>query len=183
MITITDKEKQYLLSVDAKQFVEGLYSKSIFYELLRAESLLTNKDAVLYNFNIVTVIGLYNLIVNIINSNVEEALNLRHPNNGIRITVYNGLIITFSIKPKDKSWQFNPNSHFQKDYEYVLQTTNMIPLNPFHPALVSYVIKDCLVLKDVLNVSHKFNFYIQDKSEFINKMLILYQDFADNIPI
>lgn len=188
MITITEKEKQYLLDVDGKHFINKLYSKSLFYELLGSESLLTNKDATQYNFNIVTVIGLYNLIVNVINSNVEEALNLRHYYNKYKdltriIRVYNSLLITFYIRPEDDCWQFNPNSRFQKDYEYALETHNIIPIDPFHPAPVSYVIRDCLVLKDVLNINHKFNFYIQNSSEFINKMLILYEDFVDNIPV
>jgi hypothetical protein len=183
VITITEKEKQYLLNVNAETFIDKLYSKSLFYEMLGAESLLTNKDAIQYNFSIVTIIGLYNFIVNIINSNVQEALNLRHPNNDIRITLYKGLIITFYIRPEDDCWQFNPNKHFQKDYEYVLETKNMMPLSPFHPAPINYVIKDFLVLKDVLSVNNKFNFYIQDCGEFISKMLVLYNDFVDNIPV
>ena len=38
-------------------------------------------------------------------------------------------------------------------------------------------------LKDILNIKHCFTFHIQESSEFISKMLILYNDFVDNIPV
>lgn len=183
MISITEKEKQYLLGVDCNEFVEGLYSKSIFYELLQYDIGYKNNDT---KFKIVTVIGLYNFIVNIIDSNVPEALNLRHhsTNKTRQFKIYRCLIIDFYIRYDNDFWQFNPNEYFQKDYEYRLKFNNMIPLTPHQTC--EYVIRDTLLLKEILMFNHSFKIPIDnnnDLGDFISKMLILYNDFVDNIPL
>lgn len=183
MITITEKEKQYLLFIDAERFIDRLYSKSIFYELLQYDIGYKNDDT---KFKIVTVIGLYNFIVNIIDSNVPEALNLRHnsTNKTRKFKVYRDLLITFSIKFCDyDSWQLTSDEYFQKYYEYIIEFNNFIPLAP--PQICKYIIKDTLLLKGVNMFNHRFLIHINDDiyAEFISKMLILYNDFVDNIPI
>jgi hypothetical protein len=179
VITITEKEKQYLLSVDCNKFVDKLYSKSIFYELLEYDIGYKNNGI---KFKIVTIIGLYNFIVNIIDSNVPEALNLRHhsTNKTRQFKIYKDVLITFSIRYENDSWQFNPNEYFQKDYEYVIEFNGHIPFT------IKYVIRDTLLLKEILMFNHKFNLHFDENSnvgEFVSKMLVLYNDFVDNIPV
>jgi hypothetical protein len=191
MITITDKEKQYLLSVDAVAFVEGLYSKSIFYELVQKDEVVhfDGKDKLVKGlFYNITLVGLYNLIVNIIDSNIQKALNLRHcvVTNEKIVELKGNDVITFSIIPRNDLWQFNLNKHFQKDYDYIF--TKKVPSLVNYPPYVilndcQYVIKDTLLLKEALPIKHVLNFYIQNINEFISKMLILYNDFVDNIPV
>ena len=43
-IKILDKEKDYLISVSSQEFVDGLNSASIFYELLSYDTLGTLKE-------------------------------------------------------------------------------------------------------------------------------------------
>lgn len=183
MITITDKEKQYLLGVNAETFIDKLCSKSIFYELLQYDIAYRST---FIRFKIPVVIGLYNFIVNIIDSNVPEALNLRHlSNNKTRqFKVYKDLLITFSIRYDNDSWQFNPNEYYQKNYEYIIEFNGMIPLAP--PQICRYVIRDTLLLKEILMFNYKFNIHFDENSnvgEFISKMLVIYNDLVDNIPM
>jgi hypothetical protein len=184
VITITEKEKQYLLSVDAKQFIDKLCSKSIFYELLQYDVAYMSTAI---RFKIPAVIGLYNLIVNIIHSNMPEALNLRHlSNNKTRsFKVYRDILITFSIRCDNDSWQLNPNEYYQNNYEYIIEFNGSWPF--LHsPPRWQYIINDTLLLKEILIFNHKFNILMDtntDISEFISKMLILYNDFVDNIPV
>ncbi len=184
MITITDKEKQYLLGVNAETFIDKLCSKSIFYELLQYD--IAYRSTVI-RFKIPAVIGLYNLIVNIIDSNVPEALNLRHlSNNKTRqFKVYKDLLITFSIRYDNDSWQLNPNEYYQKNYEYIIEFNGSRPFT-HPPQICKYIINDTLLLKEILIFNYRFNILIDintDIREFISKMLILYNDFVDNIPV
>ena len=189
MITITDKEKQYLLDVDARQFVDSLYSKSLFYQLLQDDyTLKTTSDEIRRQntFNTISIIGLYNFIINVVDSEIQEALNLRHLKasiNAIKIyknlkavEVFKNSNITFNIIPEDDSWSFSPHKYFQKDYNYTISSNY-----PYNHHV--YKITDTLLLKDILNIKHCFTFHIQESSEFISKMLILYNDFVDNIPV
>ena len=173
MITITDKEKQYLLSIDAKQFVEGLYSKSIFYELLQTDI------ATSYSFSIVSVLSVYNFVLNVIHSNVFEALNLRHSKfvGGRPLKIYSNASIYIMVEPEDDRWEFC-NKYFKKTYNYTISNRSLA----IHSHL-RFTINDELYLKETVNTVHLFKINIDNVGEFISKMLILYNDFIDNIPI
>jgi hypothetical protein len=189
VITITEKEKQYLLGVDGKQFIDKLYSKSLFYELLNEDythKTTTNEIRKQNTFNVISIIGLYNFIINVVNSEIQEALNLRHLKYSLNaIKTYKNLKIvevikdsniTFNIIPEDDCWSFSPNKYFQRDYNYTIGSNY-----PYNDHV--YKIRDTLLLKNVLNIQHCFTLHIQEPSEFISKMLILYEDFVDNIPV
>ena len=87
-IKILDKEKDYLLSVNAQQFVDSLDSASIFYELLEHDQLiltdhsnhkiLSPKVRFSYEFNNISLIGIYNCLLNLICHNLYEGLVVRH---------------------------------------------------------------------------------------------------------
>jgi hypothetical protein len=173
VITITEKEKQYLASIDIKLFIDSIYSKSIFYELLQVDNIL-KRD--LQSYNCITVIGLYNFVLNIIYSNLEEALNLKHilhnksNKNKLKVCFLNSNrpYIRFGINNKTKSlWSNN------MELEYIVYIKN-----------TRLVLEDKLFIsRPTYNKDHYFTIYPNNLNEFISKMLMLYNDFVDNIPI
>jgi hypothetical protein len=171
VITITEKEKQYLLSVDAKQFIDKLYSKSLFYELFNTD--ITAE----YNFSIVSVLSIYNFVLNIIYSNIFEALNLRHSKlvGGQLLKLYPNIGVSIIVEPDDDKWQF---SNDKKTYKYTISN-----INPAIPPHYRFTIYDELYLKETIFTVHLFKINFDDIGEFISKMLILYNDFVDNIPV
>lgn len=173
MITITEKEKQYLLSIDIKEFINSLYSKSIFYELLKEDFVLREN---LDFFNSITVIALYNLVLNIIYSNLEEALGLKHilynkhNKNKVKVCILNSKRPFIRFETNNKNTSFLSKG---KELEYIvfLEGTKCI-------------LQDSLfTLNPTQNRDHYFSIYPNNVNEFICKMLILYEDFVDNIPI
>lgn len=173
MITITEKEKQYLLSVDAETFIDKLYSKSIFYELLETDISTS------YSFSIVSVLSVYNFVLNVIHSNVFEALNLRHSKfvGGQPLKIYSNASISIMVEPEDNRWEFC-NKYFKKTYNYTISNSNIA----IHSHL-RFTINDELYLKETVNTVHLFKIKIDNVGEFISKMLVLYNDLVDNIPV
>ena len=79
-IKILDKEKDYLLSVNPYEFVDSLDSASIFYELLSYDALASKtelKDNKL-RYNNISLVGIYNCLLDLICSNLYEGLVFRH---------------------------------------------------------------------------------------------------------
>ena len=163
MITITDKEKQYLLSVNAETFIDKLCSKSIFYELLQYDI------ATRYSFSIVSVLSIYNFVLNVIHSNVFEVLNLRHSKfvEGQPLKIYSNTSISIMVEPEDDRWEFC----------YTISNSNIANSH------FRFTINDELYLKETVNTVHLFKINIDNVGEFISKILILYNDFVDNIPV
>ncbi len=173
MITITEKEKQYLASTNIKLFIDSIYSKSIFYELLQ-EDFILKRD--IQSYNCITVIGLYNLVLNIIYSNLEKALNLKHilhnksNKNKLKVCFLNSNrpYIRFEINNKTKSlWSNN----MELEYVVYIEDTKLILEDKLFTSRPTY------------NKDHYFSIYPNDLNEFISKILVLYNDLVDNIPV
>lgn len=175
-IKILDKEKDYLLSVDPVAFVERLYSKSIFYELLNYD--LRNQDTN-RPFNNITLIGLYNFILNLVVYNFYEGLMFRHSR------IYNKQSISLvlgdlwlKIYPLDYLNEETAIDYNFKEYEYYFSTAYA------HSTKIKDKIDRSLIKGFGGNIKHGISIkYTQRSDDFLAKMLILYQDFADNIPI
>jgi|688.fasta_scaffold879784_2 hypothetical protein len=179
-IKILDKEKDYLLSVNAQQFVDSLDSASIFYELLEHDQLiltdssnhkiLSPKVRFSYEFNNISLIGIYNCLLNLICHNLYEGLVLRH------YLLYKKQEKQFSLKNfclKVVCIDYKDKNLFQK-FEYQLGYT------------ISFVtrIQDEIIMSNLIMFEHKIYIFPEYMTkDFLPKMLILYQDFADNIPI
>ena len=175
-IKILDREKDYLLNVNPYQFVDSLDSASIFYELLSFDKLATKRDLkdVRLSYNNISLVGIYNGILNVICHNLYEALVFRHH-----------LIYKKQDKQIDiRSFGLHINNvNFQPDkttleYEYLIA----------YP----YRSDNSIKLFDSISVGnlklqvfeHTITIWAQDMpDDFLPKMLILYQDFTDNIPI
>jgi hypothetical protein len=171
-IRILDKEKDYLLSINAHQFVDSLSSKSIFYELLSYDLRYQNNKGF---FNNITLIGIYNFILNLIAYNLYEGLVFKHHT----IFYKQDLVLVL----EDLWLRISPLNYLDeetktpKDYDYYFSTAYENSIK----------IRDRIdrSLIDVLgNVEHGFSIKdTQMTNDFLPKMLILYQDFAGAIPI
>jgi hypothetical protein len=171
-IRILDKEKDYLLSINAKQFVDSLSSKSIFYELISYD--LRNQD----NrglFNNITLMGVYNFILNLIAYNLYEGLMFKHYTTFDKQDVVLVLEdLWLKIYPLN---YLNEETKIPKDYNYYFSTAyeNSIKIRDRI---------DRSLIEVFGNVEHGISIKdTQMNGDFLPKMLILYQDFADNIPI
>lgn len=183
-IKILDKEKDYLLSVNAQQFVEGLDSASIFYELLSYDTLGTLKERkeAKATYNNITLVGIYNYLLNLVCYNMYEGLSFRHhliyKKQDKKLELNSIWLKISSINYFDEEMQrkVNPTGDIFQEYEYMFSSSwNKV-----------------ITIKDKINFSlrtysifeHSIQMTKQQISDdFLPKMLILYQDFADNIPI
>jgi hypothetical protein len=184
-IKILDKEKDYLLSVNAQQFVDSLDSASIFYELLEHDQLiltdhsnhkiLSPKVRFSYEFNNISLIGIYNCLLNLICHNLYEGLVVRH------YLLYKKQEKQFSLKNfclKVVCIDYKDKNLFQ-EFEYHLGHT--ISFDNVHNFTR---IQDEIIMSNLIMFEHKIYIFPDYMTkDFLPKMLILYQDFANNIPI
>jgi hypothetical protein len=183
-IKILDKEKDYLLSVNAQQFVDSLDSATIFYELLSYDTLATKKDlkSAKTSYGNITLIGIYNVLLNLICYNIYDGLVFRHhliyKKQDKKLELNSIWLKISSINYFDEEMQrrVNPTGDIFQEYEY----------------LFAYSWSQTIKINDKIKCSKRtysiFEHSIQMtkqqiSDDFLSKMLILYQDFADNIPI
>jgi hypothetical protein len=180
-IKILDKEKDYLLNVNPYEFVDNLDSASIFYELLYHDNLLTeyhltNTEKTYKDyktlFNNISLVGIYNCLLNLICCNLYEVLSFRHyfiykkQDKEIDLRSF-GLHITSVNYKSDKTIQ---------EFEYLCGTVYRSNHKVFDTIDTS--------IKNLNMFEHRIVFYKDDiGNDFLSKMLILYEDFVDNIPI
>lgn len=186
-IKILDKEKDYLLSVNAQQFIDRLDSAGIFYNLLSYDR-LNNKSKLnieVLMYNNISLVGIYNTLLNLICCNLYEGLVFRHhliykkqekqynfSNFSINIK-----LIDYKNKTIFESMTQNINPHQQFEYNFG---------NAFFGSWFSNTkIEDNIKMPYGLNIlEHEIILWEKDiDNDFLPKMLILYQDFTDNIPI
>lgn len=188
-IKILDKEKDYLLNVSSQEFVDGLNSASIFYELLSYDQfnltessqykiLITkesDKRKTEHGFNNISLIGIYNCLLNLICHNFHEGLVFKHN------LIYKKQENQFSLKNfclKVVCVDYKDKNRFQ-DFEYHLgHTLSFSNIHNFTK------IQDKIIMSNLTVFEHKIYIFPEEMTnDFLSKMLILYQDFADNIPI
>lgn len=184
-IKILDKEKDYLLSISPYEFVDSLDSASIFYELLQHDQLIltdSSKHKILSTkvrfsneFNNISLLGIYNCLLNLICHNLYEGLVFRHN------LIYKKQEKQFSLKNfclKVVCIDYKDKNLFQ-DFEYHLGHT----LSLEHTYNFTKI-QDEIIMSNLTVFEHKIYIFPEDMTnDFLPKMLILYQDFADNIPI
>jgi hypothetical protein len=185
-IKILDKEKDYLLSVDSHKFIESLESAGIFYELLKYDHLnltasskhkiLSTKVRFSEDFNNISLVGIYNCLLNLICHNLYEGLAFRHnliyKKQEKQFSLKNFCLRILCIDYKDKNL-------FQ-EFEYHLgHTLSFENIHNFTR------IQDEIIMSSSLSIfEHKIYIFPEEMtSDFLPKMLILYEDFVDNIPI
>ena len=183
-IKILDKEKDYLLSVNAQQFVESLDSATIFYELLSYDALATKKDlkSAKTSYDNITLIGIYNILLNLICYNIYDGLVFRHhltykkQDKKLELNTIWLKISSINYFDEEMQRRVNPTGDIFQEYEY----------------LFAYSWSQSIKINDKIKCSkrgfsifeHSISLSKQQISDdFLPKMLILYQDFADNIPI
>lgn len=183
-IKILDKEKDYLLSINSQEFVEGLNSASIFYELLSYDTLGTLKERkeAKTSYSSITVVGIYNYILNLICYNMYEALSFRHHliyKKQDKKLELNSIWLRIScINYLDEEIQrlSNKSGDIFQEYEYMF-------VSSFNKA-ITINDKINLSLRTYSIFEHSIQINKQQISnDFLPKMLILYQDFANNISI
>ena len=188
-IKILDKEKDYLLKVNPYEFVDSLDSASIFYELLSYDQfnltesskykiLITkesDKRKTEYGFNNISLLGIYNCLLNLICHNLYEGLVFRH------YLLYKKQEKQFSLKNfslKVVCINYKDKNLFQ-EFEYHLGHT--ISFEHIHNFTK---IQDEIIMSNLTVFEHNIYIFPEDMTnDFLSKMLILYQEFADNILI
>jgi hypothetical protein len=176
-IKILDKEKDYLLSVNPYQFVDSLDSASIFYELLKYDQMRNKNESNNYAliYNNISLIGIYNCLLNLISHNIYEGLVLRHhliykkPDRQFNLNNFSLKINCVDYKDKNLYQEFK----YQLGYDY-------LNLNDYCVRIL-----DEIIMSSNLSVfEHKIYIFPDEMTnDFLSKMLILYEDFVDNIPI
>jgi hypothetical protein len=200
-IKILDKEKDYLLSVNPYKFVDSLNSASIFYELLSFDKLNLSKsiDRILtcdktgigkteykrvYPYNNITLLGIYNAILNLITSNLYEGLAFRHyiiykkPDK--EYSLKNFSIEIKCVNYKDKSFydSTKQNVNLYQDYNYIFGSSE------WYSANFESIADGVKMSYGLSTFEHQIVISSEKmESDFLSKMLILYEDFVDNIPI
>lgn len=176
-IKILDKEKDYLLSVNAQQFVDSLNSVSIFYELLKYDQMRNRNEPNNYSliYNNISLIGIYNCLLNLICHNIYEGLVFRHhiiyKKQDKQFSLNNFSLKISCIDYKDKN--LYQEFKYQLGYDY----TN---LNDY----LVRILDEIIMSSNLMMFEHKIYIFPDEMTnDFLSKMLILYQDFADNIPI
>jgi hypothetical protein len=186
-IKILDKEKDYLLSVNAQQFVDSLDSASIFYELLSYDTLASLKERkeVKTTYNNITLIAIYNVLLNLICYNCYEGLVFRHHliyKKQDKKLELNGIWLKISsINYIDEEMQrrVNPTGDIFQEYEYLFTSASSwrsktLTIND----KINFSLRTFSIFEHSISITKQ-----QMYDDFLPKMLILYQDFADNIPI
>jgi hypothetical protein len=183
-IKILDKEKDYLLSVNPYEFVDSLNSATIFYELLSYDTLgsLRERKEAKTAYSNISLVGIYNYLLNLICYNCYEGLVFRHHilyKKQDKMLKLNSIWLKISsINYLDEEIQrrMNPAGSISFEFEYLFSTSW----------------NESITIKDKINVSvGKYSIFEhsiqmtkqQIPEDFLPKLLILYQDFADNIPI
>ena len=184
-IKILDKEKDYLLSVSPYQFVDSLSSASIFYELLSYD-LLDAKTDVNDNtkrYNNITLVGVYNALLNLIAYEAYEGLVLRHntiykkpTDNAIKLL--NLVIRVCSVNYMDEYIQLltDNTADIYQEFEYIVSSS--IPHGITISDKINFSTRTYSMFEHTISIDKK-----DISGDFVPKLLILYQDFADNIPI
>ena len=181
---ILDKEKDYLLSVNAQQFVDSLNSASIFYELLSYDTLGTLKERkeAKTSYNNITLVGVYNYLLNLVCYNMYEGLSFRHhliyKKQDKKLELNSIWLKISSINYLDEEMQrlTNKNGDIFQEYKYVFASSwnKAITIND----KINFSLRTYSIFEHSIQMTKQ-----QISDDFLPKMLILYQDFADNIPI
>jgi hypothetical protein len=186
-IKILDKEKDYLLSVSAQGFVDGLNSASIFYELLSYDTLGTLKERkeAKTSYNNITLVSVYNYLLNLVCYNMYEGLSFRHhilyKKQDKKLELNSIWLRISSINYLDEEMQrrVNPTDDIFQEYEYLFTfasswRSKTLTIND----KINFSLRTFSIFEHSISITKQ-----QISDDFLPKMLILYQDFADNIPI
>ena len=183
-IKILDKEKDYLLSVSAQGFVDGLNSASIFYELLSYDTLGTLKERkeAKTSYNNITLVGVYNYLLNLVCYNMYEGLSFRHhltyKKQDKKLELNSIWLNISSINYLDEEMQrrVNPTGNIFQEYEYLFaySWSQTIKIND----KINFSLRTYSIFEHSIQMTKQ-----QISDDFLPKMLILYQDFANAIPI
>ena len=183
-IKILDKEKDYLLSVSSQEFVDGLNSASIFYELLSYDTLGTLKERkeAKTSYNNITLVGVYNYLLNLVCYNMYEGLSFRHhiiyKKQDKKLELRCIWLKISSINYLDEEIQrlTSKSGDIFQEYEYLFSCssdTTMVVNDK-----INFSLRTFSIFEHSISITKQ-----QISDDFLPKMLILYQDFANNIPI
>jgi hypothetical protein len=183
-IKILDEEKDYLLSVNPYKFVDSLSSTSIFYDLLSYDTLgsLIERREAKTSYSNISLVGIYNYLLNLICYNCYEGLVFRHHilyKKQDKMLELNSIWLKISsINYLDEEIQrlSNKTGDIFQEYEYMFTSSwnKAITIND----KINFSQRTYSIFEHSIQMTSK-----EISNDFLPKMLILYQDFADNIPI
>lgn len=178
MQRINEWEIYYLLSVDPYKFVENLATKHFFYDLISKDFIRDNSSAVVSirsdydvgSFNNVSIILIYNCITNIINDNINGALNSRHSYFKNSNSVDTIKQFTFQCKIEN----YRPDSTAQV---YNLRLFSMTSYwDSRYPTSIQINADTTSIYEHEIIITNIDN-------NFFTTIILMYQDFIDNIPM
>lgn len=178
MQRINEWEIYYLLSVDPYKFVDSLTTKHFFYDLLSKDFFRDDSSTIVsirsdYNeggFNNVSIILIYICITNIINDNMNSALNNRHSYFKKSKSVDTVKQFTFQCKIEN----YRPDSTAQV-YNLRLFSISSYWDNRC-PTSIEINADTTSIYEHEINITNINN-------DFFTTVILMYQDFIDNIPM
>ena len=166
-------EKEYLLSVNANEFIDSLDAGYIFNDWIENDIYLkynydrsSTKSVALYNN--ISIIGIYNIISNIVSIFFYDLLSVKHKkefkniikpfnlNDGVSINITCNT--SFNLANDNRSYFtycFNGESFFR--------------------------IEDCIYTKDLSIYEHRIYMPDVTKNDFLRNSLFLYESIVENI--
>lgn len=165
MNKICNLEKLYLLKVNPINFVNSLECSYIFDQWIQSDSLLW-LDKTSQPFNNISIIGIYNIVSNLISIFYPYLLNDKHKKEFTNIREPFILSNTFSISIICDTFSENGSSN-----------------NTF----IYYFNGGFIKIKDIINTEnlsvYEHNIFIPNTSsnDFLKNCLFLYESFIDNL--
>lgn len=187
MQRINEWEIYYLLVVDPYKFVDSLKTKHFFYDFISKDEVKDNSDLIVTNsneqrFNSVTIVLIYVCITNIINDYFRDSLNNRHHYFKCNKTSFSFNRIIFECWVEG----YKPDSTTQL---YNL-TISLMSLNNSYKQVSRH--SPNIQIRDTPNIQIRANtlqtyehkiIITNIDSNFFTTIILMYQDFIDNIPL